>query len=78
MDTFAKGLRNAAKMKEDALLSNMVKNRYKTFDYGFGKRLEDGELTLDDCEAYVLDNGEPELTSGKQELYEMILNRYTT
>mmetsp|Transcript_15717 Transcript_15717/g.21555 ORF Transcript_15717/g.21555 Transcript_15717/m.21555 type:complete len:448 (-) Transcript_15717:14-1357(-) len=77
MDTFARGLRNAAKIREDGVLSKMLKDRYKSFDEGFGKQVEDEEVTLEDCEAYVLEKGEPKLQSGQQELYEMILNRYT-
>jgi xylose isomerase len=31
---------------------------------------------LEDCEQYVKENGEPEMRSGQQELYEMVLNRF--
>ena len=77
MDTFARGLRNAAKIREDGVLSKMVKARYSSYDDGFGKKIEEGTLTLEDCEAFIIEHGEPKQTSGKQELYEMVLNRYT-
>ena len=41
-----------------------------------GKEFEDGKLTLEDVVAYTKANGEPKQTSGKQELYEAILNMY--
>ena len=43
---------------------------------GKGKEFEDGKLTLEDVVAYAKANGEPKQTSGKQELYEAILNMY--
>jgi len=41
-----------------------------------GKEFEDGKLTLEDLVAYAKANGEPKQTSGKQELYEAIVNMY--
>jgi xylose isomerase len=76
IDTFAKALRNTAKMREDGTLSEMVKNRYKSFDEGFGKKLEEGVLSLEDCEQFVKENGNPEHSSGQQELYDLVFNRY--
>ena len=77
MDTFARGLRNAARIREDGVLSKMVKDRYASYDDGLGKKIEEGTLTLEECEAFVMQSGEPEQISGKQELYEMVLNKYT-
>ena len=37
---------------------------------------ERGELTLEDLRQYAVDNGEPTQLSGKQELYEMIVNQH--
>jgi len=77
MDTMAKGLRIAAKIHTDGVFQKMVKDRYNSFDSGFGKDLEDGKLSLDDCEDYVKKEGtDVELKSGQQELYEMIFSRY--
>jgi len=76
MDTFARGLRIAAKIREDGVMADMVKKRYSSFDDGIGKKVEEGTLTLEECEEYVKKHGEPEKRSGQQELYEMILNRY--
>ena len=77
MDTFARGLRIAAKIKSDGVLQGMVDNRYATFtNTEIGKKLDSGSLTLEDCETFVIENGEPEQKSGQQELYEVVLNRY--
>ena len=76
MDTFARGLRIAAQIRADGTLPKMIADRYSSFDSGFGKDLEDGKLTLEDCEEYAIKIGEPKQTSGKQELFECILNQY--
>ena len=76
MDCFARGLRNAAKLISDGVIPKMVAARYATFDKeALGKKIESGEATLEECEQYAAAN-EPLPKSGKQELYEMILNRY--
>lgn len=38
--------------------------------------IEQGTATLEECEAYVLQHGEPAQTSGKQEKYESIFVTY--
>ena len=48
--------------------------RYASFDAGEGKAFEDGKLTLEDLRTIALRDGEPKQISGKQELYEMIVN----
>ena len=54
----------------------MLKERYASFDGGMGKEFEEGKLTLEEVVAYAKENGEPRQTSGKQELYEAIVNMY--
>ena len=54
----------------------MLSDRYASFDGGKGKEFEEGKLSLEDVVAYAKANGEPKQTSGKQELYETILNMY--
>lgn len=54
----------------------MVAARYATFDSGFGKRVEDGQTTLEDCAEYIEKAGEPKASSAEQEAYEMVLNHY--
>ena len=76
MDAMARALENAASLLEESPLCQMVKERYASFDAGLGKKFEDGELTLEDVYAYGKEVNEPKQTSGKQELYEAILNMY--
>ena len=76
MDAMARALENAAALLEESPLCQMVKERYASFDAGLGKKFEDGELTLEDVYAYGKEVNEPKQTSGKQELYEAILNMY--
>lgn len=76
MDTYARGLLCAAKIIEEGILNSMVERRYASFKTEFGKSVEEGKATLEDCEKYLKDNGEPKQISGKQEQYECILSRY--
>ena len=52
----------------------MLADRYASFDSGKGKEFEEGKLTLEDLRTIALRDGEPKQISGKQELYEMIVN----
>lgn len=54
MDSFARGLRIAAEMKTEGLLSGMVKKRYSTFNSKLGKKVESGKASFEDLEAFVL------------------------
>ncbi|MBO7182505.1 MAG: xylose isomerase, partial [Bacteroidales bacterium] len=74
MDAMARALECAAKLLEESPIKQMVADRYASFDKGIGKDFEDGKLSLEDVYAYGKQNGEPKLTSGKQELYEAIVN----
>ena len=76
MDAMARALENAAALLEESPLCKMVAERYASFDEGLGKKFENGELTLEDVYAYGKKVNEPKQTSGKQELYEAILNMY--
>lgn len=76
MDVMARALENAAILLNESIYPKMLKERYASFDSGKGKDFEDGKLTLEDIVAYSKQNGEPKQTSGKQELYEAILNMY--
>lgn len=77
MDAFARALESAAAILEESPYNRMRKERYASFDSGIGKEFEKGELSLEDMREYTLALGlEPEQTSGKQELYEAIVNMY--
>ena len=76
MDVMARALEVAADILQNSPLEQMRKERYASYDKGVGKDFEDGKLTLEDAVAYAKKNGEPKQTSGKQELYETIINMY--
>ena len=76
MDAMARALENAAALLEESPIQKMVAERYASFDGGLGKKFENGELTLEDVYAYGKEVNEPKQTSGKQELYEAIVNMY--
>ena len=76
MDAMARALENAAELLEKSPIKQMVADRYASFDAGKGKEFEEGKLSLEDIVAYAKQNGEPKQTSGKQELYEAIVNMY--
>lgn len=76
MDAMARALESAAALLDESPYKKMLADRYASFDGGKGKEFEDGKLTLEDVVAYAKTKGEPKQTSGKQELYEAILNMY--
>jgi len=76
MDSMARGLRVAAKIISEGVLAKNVKARYSSFESGIGAKIASGEATLEDCEKYAEEKGEPALISGQQEHYENMLNYY--
>ena len=76
MDVFARALMAAADMLEHSDYKKMRAERYATFDTGEGKDFEEGRLTLEDLRRIALRDGEPHQISGKQELYETLVNMY--
>ena len=76
MDAFARGLLIANDILEQSDYNKMRKARYSSFDSGDGKLFEDGKLTLEDLRNIAHKAGEPKQISGKQELYEAIVNMY--
>jgi xylose isomerase len=76
MDVFARAFEIALEMLEKSSFKKMKKERYATFDSGDGAKFEKGELNLEELSALAKIHGEPKQISGKQELYESILNQY--
>lgn len=76
MDAMARALLSAAEILEKSPYKNMLADRYASFDSGKGKEFEEGKLTLTDLVAYAKTQPEPAQISGKQELYEAIVNMY--
>lgn len=77
MDAFARGLRIAAAIRADGVLSEFVQQRYSSFDSGIGKSIEQGTTTLTELESYIMEKGEAAAnSSGRQEMLENLINRY--
>lgn len=75
-DTFARALITADKILTSSSYKTLREKRYSSFDSGKGKDFENGKLTLQDLYKIAQDNGELPLISGKQELFENIINQY--
>ncbi len=77
MDAFARGLKIAARIREEGRLSGIVQDRYSSWDSGIGAKIEAGEADFASLEAYMLEKGEVAPNeSGRQELIENIINDY--
>jgi xylose isomerase len=76
MDTFARALIVANDVLEKSEYKKFRKERYASFDSGKGKEYEQGKLSLNDLRNFAVENGEPEVRSGRQEWLENIINRY--
>lgn len=76
MDAMARALLSAADVLEKSPYKKMLADRYASFDAGKGKEFEEGKLTLEQVVEYAKTQPEPATTSGKQELYEAIINMY--
>jgi xylose isomerase len=76
MDTFARALVIADKVLKESKYLEMRKQRYESFDKGAGKDFETGKLTLEKLSDLAKEIGEPATRSGKQELYEQLINMY--
>ncbi|CCH56028.1 xylose isomerase [Fibrisoma limi BUZ 3] len=76
MDAFARAAIVAEAILEKSPYRKLRSDRYASYDSGEGARFERGELTLADLRQYAMDNGEPKQISGKQELFETIINQY--
>ena len=75
-DTFARALITADKIINSSPYKKLRQQRYASFDSGDGLDYENGKLNLKDLYEIALNNGELELQSGKQELFENIINQY--
>jgi xylose isomerase len=76
MDTLARALLIADNIISKSGYLKMRKERYSSFDSGDGAAFEKGELSLTKLAETAAKLGEPNQISGKQELYESIINQY--
>ena len=76
MDTFARALVIADNILTSSPYQKMRADRYASFDRGKGAEFSAGKLTLEALASIGAELGEPKQLSGKQELYEAIINQY--
>ena len=77
MDAFARGLKIAAAIRADGRLEAFVKNRYRSWDSGIGKKIESGKASFKTLETYILKKGEVSKNeSGRQEFLENLINEF--
>ena len=76
MDAFARGLKIAAAVLEDGRWEAFRKQRYSTFDSGIGAKVEARTTSFEELEAFALQNGEPGIASGRQEMLENLINDF--
>ncbi|MDZ7605043.1 MAG: xylose isomerase [Cyclobacteriaceae bacterium] len=76
MDAFARGLLIAQDVLEKSNYKKLRKERYASYDSGKGADFEKGKLSLEDLRKYAIETGEPKQISGKQEMYENMINQH--
>ncbi len=77
MDTYAKGLKVAAKLIEDRVFDDFIEKRYSSFKEGVGAEIVSGKATLASLSEYALNNEQPRKNeSGRQEMLKSLLNQY--
>ena len=75
-DTFARALIIADNILKKSQYQNLLQKRYASFDSGQGKAFEDRNLDFNDLYRIAKESDEPLQISGKQELFENIINQY--
>jgi len=77
MDAFARGLKIAAAMRADGAIQKLVDERYASWSSPLSKRIEAGSESFASLEKEMLAKGEAAAcTSGRQELFENVINTY--
>lgn len=76
MDSYARGLKAAAKLLEDKVLTDFIGLRYSSFKRGIGEEVVSGRATLRSLEEYALQNRPIRNVSGRQERLKAIINEY--
>jgi xylose isomerase len=75
MDLFAQALLCADRILRESSYLELRKQRYASYDQGEGARFERGELDFERLAALAAE-GEPAMTSGRQERYEQLLTMF--
>jgi len=77
MDAYALAFRLAQRIVAEGRFEEFVRNRYRSFDTGFGRDIEKRRVGFRELIRFVLNRlGEPNPRSGKQEYLENLTNSY--
>ncbi|NOU46154.1 MAG: xylose isomerase [Bacteroidales bacterium] len=76
MDAFARALIAADNIMQKSDYMKLRRDRYSSFASAKGLDFENDKLSLEDLRNIAIATGEPTQISGKQELFELIINTY--
>lgn len=76
MDNFARALLAADQILEHSDYRKLRSDRYASFQTEAGQRFEQGKMLLDELAHLATSGGEPTQRSGRQEIFENIVNRF--
>jgi len=76
MDAFARATIIADKILSESNYTKLLDERYSSFESGKGMEFANGKLSLEMLADLGIENGEPKQLSGKQELFENIINQF--
>ncbi|AWX43657.1 Xylose isomerase [Flagellimonas maritima] len=75
-DTFARALLVADAIIRKSPYERLLNERYASFQSGIGADFVSGRLSLTDLSDYAVSHDNPDQISGKQEMFENLLNQY--
>lgn len=76
MDTFARALKAAARLKEEGFFDKEIARRYASFQTGIGKEIVEGKTNLKELAEYALKHDQIEIESNHLEYLKSRLNDY--
>ena len=76
MDTLARGLLIADNILNNSNYKELIDKRYRSFEGGIAQKFSKGKIDLEQLSDIARKNPEPKMSSGKQELFESLINRY--
>lgn len=76
MDTFARGLKAAAKLKQDRFFDQLIEQRYASYQTGIGAKIISDKEDLESLTEYALKHDDIQLQSSHLEILKSRLNDY--
>lgn len=76
MDTFARGLKGAAKLKEAKFFDTILEERYASYQSGIGAKIVNGEENLESLSTYAMNHQDIQNKSNHLEYVKSVLNDY--